>query len=185
MNILEAMERVDRSVDTYIDLGMLGDVLRLSDLHELCQLELEFKAYWLFDFSDGYNRVGSRVYDFRGEPVAYSFVSYSGQAETIEWVSEEAYHEVRRYFMELWMLKSSDWYKPTLLDIGENFTEDVRLEYALETTHKQYAYLEGERVRIIDRFVSLNNDSRVVVQYDDGERETVEVRELEFRLNIE
>lgn len=185
MNILEAMERVDRSEELKLDLDMLTDEFRIMDLDRLYGEDLEFRCYWLSVWYDGRERVGIRVYEFPGELMAYSIQPYKGAFEVMHWVSVDAYRKARRYFLDRVMEIEEDMYAPNILDLDMEIDEFYRFRSVSDTNYVDYAYLDGERVRIIDRFVSLNNDSRVVVQYDDGERETVEVSELEFRINIE
>lgn len=185
MKMLEAMERVDRSAELKLDLDMLTDEFRIMDLDRLYGADLEFHCYWLSAWYDGRDRVGIRVYEFTGELMAYSIQPYKGAFEVMHWVSVDAYHKARRYFSDRILEIEEDAYAPNVMDLDMDIEEFYRFRSVSDTNYVDYAYLDGERVRIIDRFVSLNNDSRVVVQYDDGERETVEVSELEFRINIE
>lgn len=185
MNMLEAMERVDRSEEIKLDLDMLSDEFRIMDLDRLHGVDLEFRGYWLSVWYDGRDRVGIRVYEFPGELMAYSIQPYQGAFEVMHWVNVDAYHKARRYFLDRILEIEEDTYAPNVMDLDMEIEDTYRLSCTADTNFILWAYLDGERVQIVDRFVEINNATRVGVRFEDGARETVEVSELEFRINIE
>lgn len=107
------------------------------------------------------SRVGSKVYFYKGIPVAYSTQLARKSDESIHWFSKEAYYLVKNYILSL-VDKEDEEEEITLLseeDLDEEVGEFYNVEYYdhLMTYTQEYFVIEGDKN--IDVFVDRNKNS--------------------------
>lgn len=184
MNIVEAMKRVDRSDSNkaYINYGDLVDVFSMSELFGFYTSDTSLKAYWLMKLTDTDEYVGTRVYEFEGELVAYSEKSSRNSDEVFYWVSENDYNVVRNYLFAL--LAEEQGSTVPLLNINTEIDETFTAGHNGIVEDEREAIYQGDYVRIVNFIYDGWDSRRVVIALANGTEIEVLVTDLKFPIRV-
>lgn len=142
------------------------------------------KSYWIGGWNCTDTWVGYKMFFLDDEPVCLS--SQQGRKSDIgfEWFGNEAADKVRDYLLSL-AAKEKPQFDITSLD--EELGEGYRISFNSQIVHGNNATLNGKDVTVIERVkhTEWGIDTLVVVQFEDGSKETVNVEELLFKFNLE
>lgn len=155
------------------------------DYHELAKSE-RLAGYWLSYWKCTDTQVGTRLYFFDGKPCACTHQPYRKSDANWAWVSKEMFLEVRAFVESF---RNKEEYSPTLLDLDADMPEIYKLDYREQLySDRKTAYLNGRPVTILgigDRdFYKEVPEDLITIRHADGEDETVEMTQLNFRLEL-
>ena len=184
MNIVEVMERVDRSDynEYFIELGVFAEMFNINNLYGEYSNGDRLKSYWIIQVWDTDEYVGERIYELDGELVAYSKQVGRTYDENFYWLGEKEYRDVRTYLLSL-VDEISD-IDIQLLNKSLDIDETYRVSYNESVKFETGAYYGGDFVDIVNFISEGPTSNRVLIEFSDGETLEVLVSDLEFPIRI-
>lgn len=142
------------------------------------------KSYWIGGWNCTDTWVGYKMYFLDDEPVGVSSQTARKSDVEFEWFGNESADKVRDYLLTL-AVEEKPNVNTTTLD--EEIGEGYRISFNSQIVHGNNATLNGKNVKVIERIkhTEWGIDTLVVVQFEDGSTETVNVEELLFKFNLE
>lgn len=192
MKLRELFERIDKD-KMFIDRVYIPDFVKHFELSSFDFEYTEQNRLISYFFGSWYctdTYVGYRAYFLDDKPVAVSTQSGRKMSEDIEWVSEEAYHAVKKYVMTL---KIEPDPIINTCDLDEEIGDSYKIHYhgQLFEYHMNKAKLSGENVKIIECHNGNNHNEKkqyepslVKIVTKSKEEKWVELKELDFPFNV-
>ena len=183
--LIEEIDFNNKEIQSHINWEELARELNV-DLYY--SVDERLKAYYLkmWYCTDSY--VGIRAYFLDGKFVAISNQLGRKCGEDFSFVSDEIFKELRAYLFSLIQMYE---YKPKI-DILEGLDEEIpntyKIEYNSQILHKT-ALLEGKRVKILRKNYPYSETNSkdyfhtVEIQHEDGKKEELDCRTLDFEYN--
>lgn len=188
MKVRELIESINKEPQFKEEVDINEFASNVFDIQYLGWIEQDkLISYYLGNWHCTDRTVGYKVYFYNDKPVAVSSKLGRKQDEEVEWVSKEAYKEVKEYIMTF-MEDESD--NIILADLEQEFGDDYHINFYCQMYqhHKVTALYKNEQVKIIDKKDSYNDGvyhpETVNIQFFDGKTQWVETKELRFKFNI-
>ncbi len=178
MKLIDIARNIDKSPQNEFDVDF--DVFS-NDLNLNCYGWYEqdrLKGYWLGDWCCTDTAVGSRLYFFDDEPVAYSFQSGRKNDENLYWFSEEAAQKVRGFILSLEELHIR------VCDVNEDIGDSYKIEFNTQVMDWSMARYNGQPIEFIERIretpdYGIDTKSKIRV-LSTGEELVVDIKDLDF-----
>lgn len=186
MKIREIINIVDKSKEFEQTVSLSGIAHKHFGINiDIYQEDVErLKSYYIGNWLCTDTCVGYKVYFFDDKPVAVSSQQARKSNENIEWLSKEDYHIVKKYLLSL---SEDEEYGFDLADLDEEIRDSYKISYTsqLFPYHKKIATFHEHKVEIIG--IADENEmvsKKVVIKYENGNIETLDVHDLDFPYNI-
>jgi len=187
MKIRDIVTKVDKSEvnKSYVSFCKLAEEMQLGypdiDQEEHERLTSYFIGSWYCTDSC----VGYKVYFFDDKPVAFSSQTGRKMTECIEWLSTEAYLEVKKYIITF--INDDD--DVFLADLDEEIGETYKIEFngQLFDYHKDIPLYDREHVKIIELQKDKNyfgTEQQVKIKFETEEEIWVKITDLDFPYNL-
>jgi hypothetical protein len=182
MNILEAIEKVDRSESNshYVDLDELFSEFELPAVCLKEEPNHQLSAYWLIVWNCTNTWVGTSVLFLNDEPVAIRQMSCRKCPVCFHWISKEAYYNVKEEVLKIIKENQKEPFI-NLIDTKEEFGETYHLQFA--DPIQRTAIFGGEYVTLMgqDEKDWLH---KLKIARVNGKLETVLTSDLKFPIRI-
>ena len=149
MKLIEIANKIDKSErnESYIDLSEIAEMFGLSLWGYVEQDRL--KAYHLGPWYCTDSWVGSRLYFFDDEFVAYSFQEGRKCDEKFKWVSKEAVDKVKNFILTF-ISKEDDWCI-SYCDINEDIGDSYKIGFNTQVLDWSKGRYQGSSFDMIER----------------------------------
>lgn len=191
MKLKDIITRVDKNpkFKREVDLERLSDNMETGIPYYFDWYSIQGERFTSYFISSWYctdTYVGTVIYFFDDEPFAISHQSGRKMSEEFEFFSKEVFDKAKTYLLSLCQKEESI---SVFLDLDEEFPMyyKIRSNAQLFDYHKDIPFYLGEKVKIIKYKQKANSyytDSEVVIQYEDGEKKTVDISDLDFPYNL-
>ena len=175
----------NKSLKSDPDWENLSECFNISDLHYSDDIRLT--SYFIKVHYCTYSWVGIKAYFLDNEFVAISKQNGRKDVENFSFVSVEQAEKVRTYLLSL--VQKDDHYNLDICVVLDDEIHDTyKIEYNEQILHKS-AFINGEKVKILKTnfnsggILSINYFHSVEIQHENGHKEIVDCRDLDFQYN--
>ena len=182
MKLIEIANKIDKSKNNecYIDITEISAELGLSFYQYVDQDRL--KAYYLGPWYCTDSWVGSRLYFFDDEFVAYSFQSGRKNNEEFQWVSKKAVNKVKDFILSL--MQQEDDCRVSFCDVNEDIGDSYKIGFNTQVLNWSKGRYQGNSFDMIERIkekpdYGIDKEVRIRL-HSTGEEMIVNIKDIDF-----